>query len=149
MSEKFVLKVIGHFLQDCLAKEVIPKGFNLKWTLSLGSNGGGDNNIKNILNDTSEKLLNETLKVCELQMLSTQENIRKQREILAHRYNHEQLQTQENAWKNEMKSLQEKYTYIAFFVAFQTVYITQKYTMTTSDMKSQIHYLRIRNITLN
>jgi hypothetical protein len=31
---------------------VIPKGFNLKWTLNLGSNGGGDNNIKNILNDT-------------------------------------------------------------------------------------------------
>jgi hypothetical protein len=48
-----------------LAKEVIPKGFNLKWTLNLGSNGGGDNNIKNILNDTSEKLLKETLKVCE------------------------------------------------------------------------------------
>jgi hypothetical protein len=37
----------------------------LKWTLNLGSNGGGDNNIKNILNDTSEKLLKETLKVCE------------------------------------------------------------------------------------
>ena len=44
------------------AKEVIPKGFNLKWTLNLGSNGGGDNNIKNILNDRSEKLLKETLK---------------------------------------------------------------------------------------
>jgi hypothetical protein len=40
---------------------VIPKGFDLKWTLSLGFNGGGDNNIKNILNDTSEKLLKETL----------------------------------------------------------------------------------------
>jgi hypothetical protein len=40
-----------------------------------------------------------------------------------------------------MKSLQEKYTYIAFFVVFQTVYITQKYTMTTSVMKSQIHWL--------
>jgi hypothetical protein len=89
---------------------VIPKGLNLKWTLSLGSNGGGDNNIKNILNDKSEKLLTETLKVCELQMLSIQENIRKQREILAHKYNHAQLQTQENAWKNEMKSLQDKYT---------------------------------------
>ena len=67
-------------LQDCLAKEVIPKGFNLKLTLNLGSNGGGDNNIKNILNDTSEKLLKEILKVCELQILSIQENIRKQRE---------------------------------------------------------------------
>ena len=55
---------------------MIPKGLNLKWTLSLGSNGGGDNNIKNILNDKSEKLLTETLKVCELQMLSIQENIR-------------------------------------------------------------------------
>ena len=89
---------------------MIPKGFNLKWTLNLGSNGGGDNNIKNILNDTSEKLLKETLKVCELQILSIQENIRKQREILAHKYNHAQLQTQENAWMNEMKSLQDKYT---------------------------------------
>jgi hypothetical protein len=39
-----------------------------------------------------------------------QENIRKQREILAHKYNHAQLQTQENAWKTEMKSLQDKYT---------------------------------------
>ena len=27
-----------------------------------------------------------------------------------HKYNHAQLQTQENAWKNEMKSLQDKYT---------------------------------------
>ena len=98
------------FLQDCLANEVILKGFNLKWTLNLVSNGGGDNNIKNILNDTSEKLLKETLKVCELQILSIQENIRKQRETLAHKYNHAQLQTQENAWKNEMKSLQDKYT---------------------------------------
>ena len=43
-------------------------------------------------------------------MLSIQENIRKQREILAHKYNHAQLKTQENAWKNEMKSLQDKYT---------------------------------------
>ena len=50
------------FLQDCLANKVILKGFNLKWTLNLVSNGGGDNNIKNILNDTSEKLLKETLK---------------------------------------------------------------------------------------
>jgi hypothetical protein len=33
--------------------------------------------IKNILNDTSEKLLKETLKVCKLQILSIQENIRK------------------------------------------------------------------------
>jgi hypothetical protein len=32
------------------------------------------------------------------------------REILAHKYNHAQLKTQENAWKNEMKSLQDKYT---------------------------------------
>jgi hypothetical protein len=89
---------------------VIPKGFNLKWTLNLGSNGGGDNNIKNILNDTSEKLLKETLKVWELQILSIQENIRKQREILMHKYNHAQLQTQENGWMNEMKSLQDRYT---------------------------------------
>ena len=80
---------------------MIPKGFNLKWTLNLGSNGGGDNNIKNSLNDTSEKLLKENLKVCELQILSIQEHIRKQREILAHTYNHAQLQTQENVWKNE------------------------------------------------
>ena len=36
------------FLQDCLTKEVTPKGFNLIWTLNSGSNGGGDNNIKNI-----------------------------------------------------------------------------------------------------
>jgi hypothetical protein len=43
------------------------------------------------------------MKVCELQILSIQENIRKQREILAHKHNHAQLQTQENAWKNEMK----------------------------------------------
>ena len=89
---------------------MIPKGFNLKWTLNLGSNGGGDNNIKNILNDTSEKLLKETLKVWELQILSIQENIRKQREILMHKYNHAQLQTQENGWMNEMKSLQDRYT---------------------------------------
>jgi hypothetical protein len=32
-----------------LAKEVIPKGLILKWTLNLGSNCEGDNNIKNIL----------------------------------------------------------------------------------------------------
>lgn len=80
---------------------MIPKGLKLKWTLNLGSNGGGDNNIKNILKDKSEKLLKETLKVCELQMLSLQENIKKQREILAHKYNHAQLQIQENAWKNK------------------------------------------------
>ena len=86
------------------------KRIQFKWTLSLGSNGGGENDIKNILNDTSEKLLKETLKVCELQILSIQENIRKQREILAHKYNHAQLKTQENALKNEMKSLQDKYT---------------------------------------
>jgi hypothetical protein len=42
--------------------------------------------------------------------IEIQENIRKQREILAHKYNHAQLQTQENAWMNEMKSLQDKYT---------------------------------------
>ena len=98
------------FLQDCLAKEVIPKGLNLKWTISLGSNGGGDTNIKNILNDTSEKLLNETLTFVNYKCYQPQENIRKQREILAHKYNHAQLQTQENAWKNEMKSLHDKYT---------------------------------------
>ena len=47
--------------------------------------------LKNILNDKSEKLLTEILKVCELQMLSIQENIKKQREILEHMDNHAQF----------------------------------------------------------
>jgi hypothetical protein len=29
---------------------------------------------------------------------------------MLYKYNHAQLKTQENAWKNEMKSLQDKYT---------------------------------------
>ena len=41
------------------AKEVIPKGFNLKWTLSLGSNGGGDNNINK---KTAAELREESIK---------------------------------------------------------------------------------------
>jgi hypothetical protein len=41
------------------ANEVIPKGFNLKWTLSLGSNGGGDNNINK---KTAAELREESIK---------------------------------------------------------------------------------------
>jgi hypothetical protein len=54
------------------------------WILHLMSLNNGDNNIKNILNDTSEKLLNETLTFVNYKCYQPQENIRKQREILAH-----------------------------------------------------------------
>jgi archaellum biogenesis ATPase FlaH len=66
--------------------------------------------LYNLIYSISPFLPKETLKVCELQIASIQENVRKQREILAHRYNHAQLQTQENTWMKEMKSLQNKYT---------------------------------------
>jgi hypothetical protein len=47
------------FLQDCLLRKWFQKGFNLKWTLSLGSNGGGDNNINK---KTAAELREESIK---------------------------------------------------------------------------------------
>jgi hypothetical protein len=49
--------------------------FYLKWTLNLGNSDQSKDNVEHILQETSRKLLTESLKICETQIQTTLRNI--------------------------------------------------------------------------
>lgn len=51
------------FLETCLKKSLIPKGFRLKWKLNLAASEFELNNINNIKEDTSLNLMKESLRI--------------------------------------------------------------------------------------
>ena len=53
------------FLSGCLQKNVVPKGFQIKWTLGFDTNEEEKNTVSVILNNTSRQLLRQAVKVCE------------------------------------------------------------------------------------
>lgn len=54
----------SEFLEMCLEKSVVPKGFRLKWNLSLGVTEDDMTTVRQILDDASVKLMRESVQLC-------------------------------------------------------------------------------------
>jgi len=85
------------FLNNCKNRRIIPNGFQIKWKLNLGNICDiHQDKVENILEQTSERLIDECIEVCKVQLqdiddqlIRTENNIRKNfnDEILNQIYN--------------------------------------------------------------
>ena len=75
--------------------------------MNLGNSDQSKDNVEHVRQETSRKLLTESLKVCETHIQTKLGNISEQIKQLTKAHDPEWVQ-QENAWENRLRSLQSK-----------------------------------------
>ena len=108
IEKKIRLNSHLYFLDACVQKALIPRGFKLKWTMNLGQNSQSSEIVKPILFRTSQKLIEESLKVCKAESLTLQRNIDQQLQNLKQKYNTQIVQDQLYSMNQKHETISRK-----------------------------------------
>ncbi|CAC5402836.1 unnamed protein product [Mytilus coruscus] len=97
------------FLETCNRLKIIPKGFNLKWTLNLGKvDASHQENVNNILENSSYQLIKESIKVCATQLQEVDSNLTQIHSNIINIFGIDILQEIQQNHENELQKVKDK-----------------------------------------
>ncbi|KAK3106951.1 hypothetical protein FSP39_003763 [Pinctada imbricata] len=114
LTEKKARYVSLHkFLTECKRNKVIPKGFQIKWRLNLGSNRQNKVKIHRILDKSSEMIIDETIEICQNELEDIENRISQEKQKVLkknvnERYYEEEIEKEYESQLHKLRQSKKK-----------------------------------------
>ncbi|KAK3108576.1 hypothetical protein FSP39_011066 [Pinctada imbricata] len=114
LTEKKARYVSHHdFLTECKRNKVIPKGFQIKWRLNLGSNRQNKVKIHRILDKSSEMIIDETIEICQNEVEDIENRISQEKQKVLkknvnERYYEEEIEKEYESQLHKLRQSKKK-----------------------------------------